>query len=104
MADGSTPTLSPDGAWIAFNSWLKEPQIRLIVANFDGSGRRVIARFTDDDGLEEWSPDSTRIAYVSNTGDGGPGTYVYDLINGETRFVTAGTIESWIDDDHILVS
>ncbi len=37
-------------------------------------------------------------------GDDGSGTYVYDLATGETRFVTAGTVESWIDDEHILVS
>jgi len=103
VPDGSTPTLSPDGAWIAFNSWLK-PHIRLILANSDGSGRRTIARFDLDDGLEEWSPDSTQIAYVGSTDKDGSGTYVYDLATGETRFVSAGTIESWIDNNHILVS
>jgi Tol biopolymer transport system component len=104
VSDGSTPTLSPDGAWIAFNSWVKEPRIRLIVANSDGSGRRVIARMSGDDGLEEWSPDSTRIAYIGDSADGGTGTYVYDLATGETRLVSAGRIESWTDNDHILVS
>jgi TolB protein len=78
VPDGSTPTLSPDGAWIAFNSWLK-PHIRLILANADGSGRRTIARFDIDDGLEEWSPDSTQIAFIGNTDADGSGTYVYDL-------------------------
>jgi Tol biopolymer transport system component len=103
VADGSTPTLSPDGAWIAFNSWLK-PQIRLILANSDGSERRIIARFGGDDGLEQWSPDSTQIAFVASLDADGFGTYVYDLASGDTRFVTAGTIETWLDDDHILVS
>ena len=32
------------------------------------------------------------------TAKSGSGTYVYDLATGETRFVTAGTVESWIDD------
>jgi len=104
VPDGSTPTLSPDGAWIAFNSWLKEPQVRLILANSDGSARRTIARLTLDDGYQEWSPDSTQIAYVGSTDADGAGTYVYDLATGETRFVTVGTIESWIDNDHILVN
>ena len=103
VADGSTPTLSPDGAWIAFNSWLK-PQVRLILANSDGSKRHTIARFDNDDGYQQWSPDSTHIAYVAHTADGGFGTYVYDLPTGEARLVTAGRMESWIDDDHILVS
>lgn len=103
VPDGSTPKLSPDGAWIAFNSWLK-PDIRLILANSDGSGRRVIARFDGDDGLQEWSPDSTKIAFVADIDENGFGTHVYDLVSGETRFVTAGTIESWIDNDRILVS
>ena len=103
VPDGSTPELSPDGAWIAFNSWLK-PHIRLILANSDGSGRRVIARFDGDDALEQWSPDSTQIAFVASTDENGFGTHVYDLATGETRFVTDGTIESWVDNDHILVS
>ena len=104
VPDGSTPELSPDGAWIAFNSWLKEPYIRLIIANSDGSARRTIARFTLDDRYEQWSPDSTQIAFIGNTDADGSGTYVYDLATGETRFVAVGTIESWIDNDHILVS
>jgi Tol biopolymer transport system component len=103
VPDGSTPKLSPDGAWIAFNSWLK-PHIRLILANSDGSGRRVIARFDGDDGYQEWSPDSTQIAFVADIDENGFGTHVYDLATGETRFVTGGTIETWIDNDRILVS
>ena len=104
VADGSTPTLSPDGAWIAFNSWLKGPVVRLILANSDGSKRHVIARFDGDDGYQRWSPGSTRIAYIDETPDRGVGTYVYDLATGETRFVTPGTIEGWFDDSSILVS
>jgi hypothetical protein len=34
----------------------------------------------------------------------GFGTYVADLVTGEMRFVSTGTIETWIDNDHILVS
>jgi TolB protein len=104
VPDGSTPELSPDGAWIAFNSWLKAPQIRLILANSDGSGRRVIGRFNGDDAYQEWSPDSTQIAFVADIDEHGLGTHVYDLATGETRFVTGGTIETWIDNDRILVS
>ena len=101
VPDGSVPTLSPDGAWIAFNSYLK-PQVRLMLANSDGSARRIIARLDFDDGYQRWSPDSTQIAFVNNKE--GSGTYVYDLATGETRVVSSGTIESWTDNDHILVN
>jgi Tol biopolymer transport system component len=104
VPDGSTPELSPDGAWIAFNSSLKAPDIRLILANSDGSGRRVIARFNGDDGYDEWSPDSTQIAFVADIDEKRLGTHVYDLATGETRFVTGGTIATWIDNERILVS
>jgi Tol biopolymer transport system component len=103
VPDGSVPTLSPDGAWIAFNSYLKQ-DIRLMLANSDGASRRTIARLTLEDGFQEWSPDSTQIAYAGSTDADGSGTYIYDLVTGRTRFVTDGTIESWIDNDHILVS
>lgn len=105
VPDGSSPTLSPDGGSIAFNSWTRpDPLVRLIVADADGSERRVIARLQGEDGHQRWSPDSTQIAYAVRTSDGGFDTYVYDLTTGETRFVTAGRIESWVDDDRILVS
>jgi Tol biopolymer transport system component len=100
VPDGSVPALSPDGAWIAFNSYLK-PQVRLILANSDGSERRTIARLDTDDAYEKWSPDSTQIAFLGRTQEDGFGTYVYDLATRETRFVTTGRVESWIDDDHI---
>ena len=105
VPDGSSPTLSPDGALIAFNSWTKpDPLVRLMVADADGSDRRVIARLEGEDGYQRWSPDSSQIAYVEASEGGGYNTYVYDLSTGEKRFVTAGRIESWVDNDHILVS
>ena len=66
--------------------------------------RRVIARLEGEDGHQRWSPDSTQIAYAERASDGDYDTYVYDLATGETRFVTAGRIESWVDNDRILVS
>jgi Tol biopolymer transport system component len=103
VSDGSTPTLSPDGAWVAFNSWRK-PWVRLMVANADGAARRLITRLDGDDGYQRWSPNSTQIAYIGSTEEDGYGTYVYHLATGEKQFVTDGSVESWIDNDHILVS
>jgi Tol biopolymer transport system component len=103
VPDGSVPTLSPDGARIAFNSYLKQ-SIRLMLANGDGGGRRTIARLNIEDAYQEWSPDSTQIAYIGNTDADGSGTYLYDVVTLRGRFLTTGSIESWIDNDHILVS
>ena len=46
-----------------------------------------------------------KIAFVADIDENGfyiPSTR--PLATGETRFVTDGTIESWVDNDHILVS
>ena len=102
VTDASLPALSPDGTRIVFDSYSKEPLIRLSLANSDGSERRVIARAYTS-GFAKWSPDSTQIAFIGDADDG-LGTYVYDLASGETHFVSAGTIESWFDDSSILVS
>ena len=51
-------------------------------------------------------PDSTRVAYHGSSRESGDraGTYVYDVVSGERRFVAAGMIEGWVDEEHMLVS
>jgi Tol biopolymer transport system component len=104
--DVSTPEVSPDGTQIAFDSYFHpQGEAWLSLININGTDRRRIQQVGYSRGsLPKWSPDSTRIAYLDDTANGGPGTYVHDLNTGETRFVTDGTVESWIDNDHILVS
>jgi Tol biopolymer transport system component len=104
--DVSTPEASPDGTLIAFDSYFHpQGEAWLSLMNIDGTDRRKIQRVNYTRGsLPKWSPDSTQVAYLDDTAHGGSGTYVYDLNTGEARFVTVGTVESWIDDDHILVS
>ena len=104
VADGDRPALSPDGTLIVFESFLKQ-DVRLMLANSDGSERRVIARLPNN-GFAKWSSDSTRVAFydcVLPSCDR-VGTYVYDVASGERRFVTARMIEGWVDDEHVLVS
>jgi Tol biopolymer transport system component len=103
--DVSTPEVSPDGTQIAFDSYFGPTgEAWLSLMNVDGTGRRRIRQVSYSGSFPRWSPDSTKIAYLGSTEEDGSGTYIFDLTSGETRFVTAGTVESWIDDDHILVS
>ncbi len=73
------PHVSPDGRWIAFLSfgpdvapgdhpWYKHVYIRLLPA--DGGTPRVLAYVYGGQGtinVPSWSPDSQRLAFVSNT-------------------------------------
>jgi Tol biopolymer transport system component len=103
--DVSNPEVSPDGTQIAFDSYFRpRGEAWLSVMNIDGTGRRKIQHVSYSGSYPRWSPDGTQIAYFDAAADGGPGTYVYDLRTGETRFLTAGRIESWVDNDHMLVS
>jgi TolB protein len=73
------PHISPDGKWIAFLSYNKEveakdhpyyKQIYLRLLPIEGGQPKVIAYVYGGQGtmnVPSWSPDSTRIAFVSNT-------------------------------------
>ena len=103
--DVSNPEVSPDGTQIAFDSYFRpQGQIWLSLLNIDGTSRRKIVQMSYQGSNVKWSPDSTQIAYVDSTPDDGYGTFIYDPATGKTRFVTAGAIESWVDNSHILVS
>jgi Tol biopolymer transport system component len=104
--DVSTPEVSPDGTQIAFDAYFHpQGEAWLSLMNSDGTGRRKLQQVGYSAGsLPKWSPDSTQIAFIGDSAKNGSGTYVYDRNTGKTRFVTNGTVESWIDDDHILVS
>jgi TolB protein len=103
--DVSNPDVSPDGTRVAFDSYDRPAgETWLSIMRIDGMGRRKIQRVSNTGSYPKWSPDGTKIALVDHTIDGSFRTHVYDLMTGETRFVTDGRIESWIDDNHILVS
>ena len=75
------PHISPDGRWIAFLSygpeieaddhpWYKHVYLRLMP--IEGGEPEVIAYVYGGQGtinVPSWSPDSRRLAFVSNTGD-----------------------------------
>lgn len=73
----SDPQISPDGHWVAFSVQTvdvaankKSTQIWIVSLDGGGSqssnGARQITHDGDDNERPRWSPDSTRIAYVSN--------------------------------------
>src|SRR6187397_3541666 len=67
------PHWSPDGQWIAYRGRVGEKS-GLVIAKPDGSGARLLAEVTGTNAplpgsstSPTWSPDGTRIAFVSAT-------------------------------------
>jgi Tol biopolymer transport system component len=99
LNDAGLPAWSPDGQRIVFNRW---SVAHVTLANIDGSGVRDITH--SDSCCAEWSPDGSQIAY-NEPYDGDGGVYVYGVAAGHTRrAVAAGFIESWLDENTLLIA
>ncbi|MBI3656937.1 MAG: S9 family peptidase [Acidobacteria bacterium] len=92
------PQLSPDGKWIAYavtqydmekNS--RQTNIWLIPAN-GGEPRRLTAS-EKVDSSPRWSPDSRKVAFISNR-DGSSQVWVIDVGGGEARRITKMATEA----------
>ena len=94
------PEVSPDGEQIAFDSYFRPRWQRVAVADEHRRHRPTEDRTRElQRQLSEMVPRQHPRSRTSITlTDGGLGIYVYDLAAGRPRFVTTGTIESWIDD------
>jgi eukaryotic-like serine/threonine-protein kinase len=68
-----TPDVSPDGQWVAFNTWNQREDI--YIARVDGSGQLQLTDDEHRDRFPNWSPDGKRIAFYSNR------TGVYEFWN-----------------------
>jgi len=83
------PEFSPDGKWLAFQSDFEgdENHDIFVVPTKGGPARRL----TDDpmdDASPRWSPDGTRIAFVSNRSGDRENVFVVDARGGEARQLT----------------
>jgi Tol biopolymer transport system component len=73
-----SPVWSPDGRWIAFQSWAPA----VYVVHPDGSGQRRVA----NGGAAVWSPDNTRLAFIAARG----GVNGVARIDGTRRWTLPG--------------
>ncbi len=69
--DFGNPAPSPDGQWVVAGAQVRTSltgpgQQRLVLAAVDGSGSRLITNGPGDDQSPQWSPDGTRLTFVSD--------------------------------------
>jgi Tol biopolymer transport system component len=64
----ANPDVSPDGEWLVFDSWGTYEQVDILIIRTDGTGRRRLTSDAFMDLQPRWSPDGSRIAFISNRG------------------------------------
>jgi dipeptidyl aminopeptidase/acylaminoacyl peptidase len=86
------PQISPDGKRIVYTRQFSDVMTdkhasNLWIVSFDGADDRALTTGTYSDSSSRWSPDGTRIAYVSDR-DGKPQLYVRWMDTGQTAKLT----------------
>jgi dipeptidyl aminopeptidase/acylaminoacyl peptidase len=86
------PQISPDGRRIVYVRQLDDimvdkRQSNLWILNFEGTDDRALTAGNYGDSSPRWSPDGTRIAYISDR-DGKPQIYVRWMDSGQTAKLT----------------
>jgi Tol biopolymer transport system component len=105
---GGSPSLSPDGSWVAFEwNGEKHDNDDIYVKELDGPGFNRLTTDPASDGAPAWSPDGRQIAFLRNSGEpyprnGGERTMLYlisPLGGGERKLAEGvGRPLSWSPD------
>src|ERR1039457_987644 len=108
----SDPQISPDGKRIVYTRQSADVSSdrrvsNLWIVNFDGSEHRPLTTGTYGDSSPRWSPDGTRLAFISDR-DGKSQLYVHWMDSGQTATLTdvenAPAGISWAPDEKQLAS
>lgn len=98
------PVWSPDGTELAYWSGDDADHAKLVLADANGAGVRVIVD-EPPRGTMSWSPDGSRIAYIRNDPEGHTGAYVVGADGSHDALVIAGDWQSvaWSPDGSRLL-
>ncbi len=88
----SDPRISPDGEWVVYVRQFADVMTDMNYSNLwlvgsDGGEHRPLTTGKFLDNSPRWSPDGTRIAYMSNR-DGLPQIYMHWVASGQTAAIT----------------
>ncbi len=88
----SDPRISPDGEWVVYVRQFADVMTDMNYSNLwlvrsDGREHRPLTTGKFLDNNPRWSPDGTRIAYMSNR-DGMPQIYMHWVASGQTAAIT----------------
>lgn len=89
-----TPAFAPDGARLAFASGPTSNNRQLIIANADGSNRRMLTTGGADTSDPTWSPDGSWLAFASD-GSGSQQIYAIRADGTGLRALTSGAGKKW---------
>jgi dipeptidyl aminopeptidase/acylaminoacyl peptidase len=107
----SDPEISPDGAQVAyvrhsFDIRTDNRRGTIWIVGQDGAGHRPLAGGAANESSPRWSPDGTRLAFVSSIGDGGAQIFVHWIAQGVstriTNLVETPTGLAWSPDGRTL--
>jgi dipeptidyl aminopeptidase/acylaminoacyl peptidase len=89
----SGPALSPDGTWLAvtvtsYSMETNESASAIWLIATDGSRTRQLTNGLKGDSSPVWSPDGTRIAFISGRAENGSQVYMIPVDGGEAQQIT----------------